>query len=299
MKPPPLKTYGHDISRSFLLLFIAVLVVYPFAFLLLVLLFENQSGHISDTLLVVGAVIWMTVFLGGMMLFVKTTTRRRKKWLDSVFCPLGLTGRNTMINWWEYHGSFAGREVLARFYKGPTLELIVSTALKTRFVISTPNELASALPERFQSSPLILRQASLSGNLANAIDPPWFLNLLDDGEVEGCLNRLLNAGQSWALIRQVILSPGELKLMLYRNKNLLQYDFTAEEVRGWLSDLTRFLDEAENGSSPLVNAELTSLEKSVRSGKAGRRAILIVLGFLLILSACFGMLLWLLVKYGG
>ena len=50
-----------------------------------------------------------------------------------------------MINWWQYNGMYAGREITARFYKGPTLDLILSTSLQTRFGVATPNELGEAL----------------------------------------------------------------------------------------------------------------------------------------------------------
>jgi hypothetical protein len=115
----------------------------------------------------------------------------------------------------------------------------------------------------------------------------------------GCLARLLRAGDAWALIQQIILGLGQLQLTLYRNKNLFSYDFTAEEVKSWADDLLAMLNIAEAAPAPRVTAEQTNLEKSARSGSLTRRAIWIVIGFFLVIGACFGLTLWFLVKYAG
>ncbi len=294
-----LKTISHDISRGFLIGFVALLIVIPGAILFLVLLYENNHQTISDAFLIVAGVVWMGVFLGGMLLFITTTNRRRKKWLDSVFNPLGLTGRRTMVNWWQYTGSVNGREMLARFYRGPTLDLIVNTPLQTRFVVATPNELTNALSNGSQKPPMRVSTVELQGMTISALDEDWFIRLCDSSEFAGCLARLLQAGESWALLKQVILAPGQIQLTLYRNKNLFKYDFTADEVKTWLDDLLLLLQIAESAPAPMVTAELSNLEKAARSGKLTRRAVWIVIAFFLVIGACFGLTLWFLVKYAG
>lgn len=297
--PRILKTLSHDISRSFLIGFVALLIVIPAAILFVVLLYENNHNSISDIFLILAGILWMAVFLGGMFLFITTTNHRRKKWLDSVFTPLGLTGHRSMINWWQYEGSVADRSMTARFYRGPTLDLILSTTLQTRFGVSTPNELGSALADGLNKPPLRLSAPELLGMTAYALDEAWFNRLCESPEFANCLARLLRAGESWALIQQVILSPGQLQLTLYRNKNLFKYDFTTDKVKAWTDDLLRLLTLAENAQAPLVTAELTNLEKSARSGKLTRRAVWIVIGFFLVIGACFGLTLWFLVNYAG
>jgi hypothetical protein len=294
-----LKTLSHDISRSFLIGFVALLIVIPAAILFVVLLYENNHNTLSDTFLILAAILWMGVFLGGMILFIATTNHRRKKWLDSVFTPLGLTGNRYMVNWWQYRGSVGGREVTARFYKGPTLDLILSTSLQTRFGVATPNELGAALANGLNKPPLIISAPELQGMTVYALDEDWFNRLCESAEFTGSLVRLLHAGESWALIQQVILTPGQLQLTLYRNKNLFQYDFTVEEIKTWMDDLLKLLNIAEASSAPRVTAELTTLEKSARSGSLTRRAVWIVIGFFLVIGACFGLTLWFLVKYAG
>ena len=293
------KTVAHDISRAFLIALIASLVVIPSIILFIVLLYKNNSGDLSDTFLIVAAVVWMGVFIGGLLLLIGLTSRRRKKWLDGVFSPLGLTGQRYMLNWWQYEGKFAGRQITARFYKGPTLDLIVTTPLKTRFGFSTPNELGEKIATTLNRPANVLDTPELKGVTAWALDEGWLAGLLVTSEFSGCISRLLNAGQSWALIRQIVLTPERLQLTLYRNRNLFEYDFSTEEVQSWLEDLMRLLQIAESAPPPVVTAELTSLEKQVRSGKLTRRVILILLAFLLLFGACFGLALWLLVRYAG
>ncbi|MBA4385932.1 MAG: hypothetical protein C0410_14430 [Anaerolinea sp.] len=294
-----LKTISHDISRSFLIGFVALLIVIPAGILFVVLLYENQQNTVSDTFLILAGVVWMGVFLGGMILFVVSTNHRRKKWLDSVFTPLGLIGHRYMLNWWQYSGSVGGREMKARFYKGPTLDLILSTSLQIRFGVATPNELGTVLANGLNKPLLTVSTPELQGMIVYALDEDWFTRLCESAEFTGCLSRLLHAGESWVLIQQVILSPDQLQLTLYRNKNLFKYDFTTEEVKAWTDDLLSLLSIAETSSAPLVTAELTNLEKSARSGKLTRRAIWIVIGFFLVIGACFGLTLWFLVKFAG
>ena len=294
-----LKTISHDISRGFLIAFIALLIVIPGAILFVVLLYENQQRDVSDAFLIIASVVWMSVFLGGLWLFMVTTQRRRRKWLDSVFTPLGLTGHRFMINWWEYRGTFMGRDLTTRFYKGPTLDLILSTSLRTRFGVSTPNELGGFVADRLKKPPLLMLTPERQGMTAHALDEDWFTHLLDSPELVGCLERLLKAGDSWALIRQVILTPGRLQLTLYRNQNLFNYDFTAEEVRNWVGDLFTVLQIAEREPEPLITSEETNLERDARSGKLSRRVILIFVGVLLLFGVCFGLALWFLVRYAG
>jgi len=294
-----LKNISHDISRSFLIGFAALLIVIPTAILFVVLLYEHNRDVISDTFLILAAALWMGVFLGGMVLFITTTDRRRKKWLDSVFNPLGLTGRRTMINWWQYDGLLNGREITARFYKGPTLDLIVSTPLQTRFGAAIPTELGTAYLNTVNKPMLKVSAPELQGMNLTALDEEWFTSLCESAEFSTCLARLLQAGDSWALMRQVILTPGRLQLTLYRNQNLFKYDFTYEEVKSWLDDLMTLLALAETAQAPRVTSELSNLEKAARSGKLTRRAVWILVGFFLVIGACMGLTLWFLVKFAG
>ncbi|MCX6054374.1 MAG: hypothetical protein NTZ74_05560 [Chloroflexi bacterium] len=294
-----LKIISHDISRSFLIGFVALLIVIPAAILFIVLLYENNHNTVSDGFLILAGVVWMGVFLGGMILFIATTSYRRKKWLDSVFNPLGFTGHRYMINWWQYRGTLSGREVTARFYKGPTLDLILSTSLQTRFGVAAPNPLEAALANGLHKPPLKVSVPELQGMTVYALDEVWFTRLCESAEFAGCLARLLHAGESWAFIQQVILSPRQLQLTLYRNKNLFKYDFTAGEVKAWLDDLLALLSIAEASPAPLITAKLSNLEKSARSGNLTRRAVWIVIGFFLVIGACFGLVLWFLVRFAG
>lgn len=292
-----IKTISHDISRGFIIGFVALLIVIPGAILFLVLLYENNHQAVSDVFLIVAGVVWMGVFLGGLLLFITTTNRRRKMWLNSVFNPLGLTGHRTMVNWWQYTGCINGRDVMARFYKGPTLDLILSTSLQTRFGVARPNGLSSALADTFNKPPMLISAPGLQDLTIYAHDEVWFNSLCDSAEFTGSLVRLLNAADSWALIQQVILTPGQIQLTLYRNKNLFKYDFTAEDVKSWLDDLMLILQIAEAAPAPSVKAEHTKLEKAARSGKLTRRAVWIVVGFFLVIGACMSLTLWFLVKF--
>jgi hypothetical protein len=294
-----LKTATHDISRGFLIGFVALLIVLPSAFLGVVLLYENQQRALSDAFLIAAGILWMVVFLGGMLLFIRITQSRRKKWLDGVFAPLGLSGHRFLGTWWEYTGLYEGRELTARFYKGPTLDLILSTTLQTRFGVSNENELGDYLAAKLYKPALFMNSAEWQGITVHALDEGWFTQLSTQPEAVAALMRLLKEGEKWALVRQVILSPGSMRLTFYRNNNLFNYDFDTQEVRGHVEDLLTLAKTAEALPPPQITDTLSELEKNARSGKLGRRAVLILVLFFLMAGACFGLALWFLVRYGG
>ena len=283
----PLKTYSHDISRGYLIGFISLLVGIPCVILFVIMLYENQIGNLSDLFLMIGAIVWLVVFAGGLILFITSTSRRRKKWLDHVLNPLGLSGNRYLINWWEYRGRYAGRSVKARFYKGPTFDLIFSTSLMTHFGVTKPNEWDSWLAAHLNKTPVAIPDPLFTGFTAFASDEEWFNQLYARPSLSAALLRLLTVGAEWALVRQVILAPGEIRLSLYRNKNLLAYDLLTEEVKSWMDDLTALLDDAESAPPPRVQEQLSRLEQSARSGRLSRRAVWILIGFFVAVSACF------------
>ena len=129
-----LKAISKDYVRGLVISLISVLVVVPLTCLLIFIpLGVVSRSDASIWVLIVPAGLYLLIMLGGTWGAVGWSLYRRKRWLDSVFAPLGLTGSAYTISGRQYQGVVQGREVTVRFYRGPTLDLYVSTPLQTRF----------------------------------------------------------------------------------------------------------------------------------------------------------------------
>ena len=283
-----LKIAGKDSIRGLIIFIVAVLIALPLGFLfLLIPYWEMHRAEIGDWVIYAAAALWMLFFLGSLLAIILVVTRRRRKVLDAVFTPLGLAGKPYLINWYQYHGIINGREVAVRFYKGPTLDILVQTTLKTRAGITERTQPGQYLAHLSQKQPIQTGIAALDGLAIYALDEQWIKTILNSEEMQTLVLRLMQAGSSWALMRQLILRPGELRLTLYRNKNLFDYTFTAQDVRAWMDDLFTLLHLAESCPAPVITAEETWAERNARSGKTTRIIMLATLGFFILLALCF------------
>jgi len=172
-----------------------------------------------------------------------------------------------MISGRQYQGTVQGREIIARFYRGPTLDLYVGTPLQTRLGIAEKSHTSLALAGMVGREPLALDDPDLDGLSIFALDEEWAHSLLADLEAKSLLLRLMRAGESWVLMQQVYLQPGAFHLRLYRNRNLFKYGIEPQEAQEWLDDLLALARIAETLPSPQVTAEESGAERLVRSGR--------------------------------
>jgi hypothetical protein len=281
--------WAKDQLRGGIIYLLVVAIVVPLGcILILIPSWLALNLNLDDTttlgLVVVPTVTFLVLIFGGTALAGVVTFTRRQRWLDSVFVPQGLTGSAYMLSGRRYQGTLADRQVEVRFYRGPTLDIFLSTSLKSRFSISQQSHEARALAQLLGYEPLTSTLRDLG---VYAIDEPWTYGLLLNPQVQFLLRRLFSAGQDWALIHALHLEPGRFLLRLYRNKNLFRYGFTPEEAQQWLADLLALAKIAENLPAPQVNAEVTSLEQLARSPQAVQHwSLIITLGLLLGLLGC-------------
>jgi len=272
-----LKAWSLDYGRSLILGLIAPAIVLPlgcvcvFIPLRLVTRFDA-----SIWVLIVPSSLFFLILNGGAFGTLGWVLYRRKRWLDAVFTPLGLTGKSYMLTGRQYHGAIEGRQVSARFQRGPRLELHLGTPLQTRFGVAEEGSTTLPLARLSGRQPLALDDPDLSGLHILALDEGWTRSLLADPEARRLIRRLMSAGESWALVRQVVLGPGTFLLRLYRSKRLFKYEITPEEARRWLDDLLALARIAEGLPAPSVTDEESSAERLVHTGGASRTALLIV-----------------------
>ena len=191
-----LSAVSKDYARSLVITLISVLVVVPLSCLLIfVPLGIVTRSNASIWWLIVPAGLFLLIMIGGGWGALGLSLYRRKRWLDNVFNPLGLTGSAYMLSGRQYHGAVQGREVTARFYRGPTLELHVNTLLQTRLGIGEKSQVGLAVAGLFNRQPLPLDDPDLDALSIFALDEDWARMLWTDPEAKALLQRLMRAGE--------------------------------------------------------------------------------------------------------
>ncbi|MGC9357340.1 MAG: hypothetical protein ACP5GX_05725 [Anaerolineae bacterium] len=256
---------GRGCSRSLLIQLGAVAITFFVVVPLLILLVVLPLGVLGNTdlspwLLAIPAGLFLLLINGGVFGYMAFILIRRKRYLDAVFEPLGLTGTLYQMFFRQYHGTVAGRDISVYFYRGPTLEIDLTASPQTRLTITgqhTDTQLAARLLDR---EPLELDDPALASYTVFALDPDWARRLLDHPEVRTSLERLIHF-EGWSVRRQIILLPGRLRLRLFGNRNLFKWDLTTSQVQSWLEDLLAFLRIAEAQPSPEYTAEPSGAER--------------------------------------
>ena len=270
-----LKARLKDQMRGMVIGLLSIVIVVPLGcVLILIPLWLVTQSDASIWVLILPACLFLLILFGGGFGALAWTLHRRKRWLDSLFTPWGLKGSRYMITGRQYRGTrtlverpVQGREIIARFYRGTTLDLYVSTPLQTRLGVGEKSHASLALAGMLDRQPLALDDPDLDAWSVFALDEEWARSLLANPAAKTLLQRLMRAGENWALMRQVYLQPGMFHLRLYRNKNLFRYDVEPKEAREWLDDLLALARIAEGLPAPRVTAEESGAEQFVRSGR--------------------------------
>jgi hypothetical protein len=209
---------------------------------------------------------------------------RRALQLDAAFEPLGLSGRGYLANGRQYHGTLYGRQVDVYFYRGPALDIYLSTPVAARLSAGTRDRLSAGLARAFGRRPLALDDPAYAQLAVSARDEAWARRLLAEPEAQAALARLTgNAGVLEK--RQVSFQPGAVQLRLSRTRMSV---ITSGNARVWLDDLVRLARVAESLPPPAEAPAASRLEQTMR---ANRDAItlpmlLVLLGVLVVLMLC-------------
>ncbi len=251
-------------------------------------LYLTGSGNYDDTTTLLILVIPMFGFgllvVGGSVGFGAWMILGRKRQLDDAFTPLGLKGSMYLLNGRQYHGAAGGRQVDAYFYRGPTLDLYVTTPLKTRLGIGTKDTVGQAVAGLMNRRPIPLDDPELSRLNVFPLDEAWSRALLADGTARASLLRL-TADEGPFELRQVLLQPESLLLRLHHTR---QSNITPENVRQWFNDLLAVARAAESLPPPQQTAEPSGMERAARVNRNAfiLPAIGVVMALVCGLSVC-------------
>lgn len=229
--------------------------VYVFVPLWIMSHYDFQPGVIA-----VAAVMYLVpIFVTAVGVPVGAALRRKAR-LDALFVPLGLVGSTYQTSFRQYHGTVQGRQVDVYFYRGPVLEIEVSTALQTRLGVTGEQTDTRFLADLMGRQPLACADTALSDLVVFALDETWARSLLAVPDAVAWLHRLTALNSTFTR-QQVILRPGVFQLMLSGNRRLFGFDLSLQQVQIWLDDLLRLVQTAERLPAPQATAQLSSVEK--------------------------------------
>jgi hypothetical protein len=255
------KDFARGYGRAAVIRVIAMVIGFPLACiyvsvsLWLISTFDFQSWATA-----VAAVLCLVpIFVGAVGVPAGAALWRRTK-LDALFVPLGLTGRTYQTSFRQYHGTVQGRQVDVYFYRGPVLEIEVSTTLQTRLGVTGQQADTRFFANLVDRQPLVFADPALSDLTIFALDETWARSLLAVPDAVELLHRLIALNSTFTR-QQVILRPGTFQLMLSGNQRLFGFDVSPQQVRMWLDDLLRLVQTAEPLPVPQVTAQLTSTEQ--------------------------------------
>lgn len=248
-----LKVLAKDHLRSFIITLISAAIAIPIIcaliFVPLVIANNINDPTTSTLVMIIPAVIFFIIISVGPPVVIILVFFRRARKYDTIFGPLGLKGKMYMLSGRQYLGTAKGRQVDVRFYRGPTLDIRVSTTAQARLSIANSDTVSLSLARMFGREPLDLTDPGLSGLTIFARDEVWALSLLANPEVKALLRQLILSESSF-LIHQVHLDSGNLRLFLYRNKGLFKFNITPEESKQWLNGLLALARIAETLPAP-------------------------------------------------
>lgn len=260
--------WGKDYQRGCLVQLLAVVIAVPLlgAFIFLPLYLANRPGVSSDEalwIMAVPAAVFLLLMFGGSFGAIWYSIRRRGKWLDAVFLPLGLEGRQYAVIGRQYHGRIQAREVDVFYARGPLLTVYVGTRLKTRLSLAAREDVSPKLAGVFNNDPLELTDLRL---VAYAHDAVWGREFVAQPEVVQTAAALIFEEHPF-LFRQVILNPEALMLRLYRSKQIRDFRFTPEQGRRWIEALIRLAEIGEGLPAPGEEIEESGFSEKARQGK--------------------------------
>jgi hypothetical protein len=254
--------------RASVIRVVAAIVVIPLwcALIFVPLTVVTRNPDASIWWLIVPAVLFVLVTVGGGLAVAAWVVLGRIRQLDAAFAPLGLSGQMYHLLHRQYHGILADRQVGAYFTRGPLLELEVGTSLQTRFGISRDDVDTAMFARLFNRQPMSLTDPVLDDLLVFPLDEDWMRVLLAIPEAQDLLRRLVSSDETFVR-RHVLLRPGTLALQLYGSRRLLDFKANVEpaQVRRWFDDLLALASVAESLRAPQQTGEETAVERMARS----------------------------------
>jgi hypothetical protein len=243
------KTMLQDRLRAVIISLVSAVIAIPLicACIFIPIAIANQTNDETTALLlmVIPACIFLLIVIGGSFGTIFFVFSRRGRQYDDIFTPLGLEGKTYMLSGRRYQGTVQGRQMDIKIYRGPALDMQITTPLQTKLSVANSDTVSVGLARVFGREPLPLSDPGLSGMTVFTHNEEWTRSLLANTEIQNSLRRLI-LNDSGYLMRQVHLEPGKLRLFLYRSRQMFKFSITADEVNQWVDALLTMARIAES-----------------------------------------------------
>jgi hypothetical protein len=250
---------------------------------------KSESGNNNAIVyLLAGIAILATLFLFGVPLLIAIfIIRKRAKYLDGIFFPIGLKGEMYLLYGRHYWGQFGGREVDVYIYRGPTLEVHMSTNGTTRFQVMPKGSLPVAVGSLFTKGAMPLPVPELEPYSIYPVDETWTRNLLQDSRAATAILTLMSKGLDWAIFRHVEVQPGAVLLFINRSKKIFSNLSQLNEMQPWLSALKDLSEAVDAQPQPEITAQpMPSTSRESRQ-KRSKWTAYIILFIIFGMPLCF------------
>ncbi len=240
-----LKSWASCCSRQLLLslgLSIAGILVFG-VLAAAALLLPMPAGHENDRDLVFagGLALFFLLSLIAILLWGTGQIRSQASRLDPAFFPYGMQGKGYLTSGRQYHGALSGRKLDVYFYRGPILDIYLSTSIQTYMGLGYKTQVGALLGRMSGMQPLSGLAPALEPFVVTARDEPWARSLLSIPEaVEKILNLTSNPGP--VELPALIFQPGTLLFRLY---HVPMERITQQNVQVWLNYLLELTRIAE------------------------------------------------------
>jgi hypothetical protein len=246
---------------------------------------SDLSANLPGLLLVLGVTL-----IAGMIVVpavaMWVVIRRRANMLDSIFLPLGLQGSMYMLVGRHYWGVVHGRVVDVYIYRGPTMEIRVYAASKTRAQILPGESLPVRIGGVLNKQPMPVAHPQMRGYAIYADDETWMQQLLAQRGMPEIMQTLLAGYADWAIFRHVEIQPNEVLLYLHRSKHMwIKADqFVAAQV--WIGSLAALATALETLPDPAIQAGPNRGLSREERQKRSKVLLAGVLGIVVLLPIC-------------
>jgi len=255
------KAWSAGCSRNIIIAVAAfVIITTAFTFLGVLVVILPIQGDRAANLWFAGFFVFLFLFLALVIILAGWMIRRRLRLLDSLFTPLGISGKAYLLTGRQYHGRLSGRQVDAYFSRGPSLDIYMSSALNTHMGIGLKGRITQSASGSLNGVALASHDPDLDHLSIFSLDKGWGRQLLDDPRSREIILRL-TARQPGFEFRNLLLQPEAIHFQLaHVNKDNL----VPEIVQGWFYDLLELAQGAESLPPPEVSATASVIEQKTR-----------------------------------
>ena len=259
-----IKSWGAACARQVLIIiivFVIMLVATVSLISLSVLLPIQQSQR--STVIFSGLMFSLFLVLLGIMIWYAYAQRQRSNQLDSAFNPLGLKGKAYLWNGRQYHGTLNGRQMDVYFYRGPSLDIYLTSPTNTRLSIGLSGPLNGMAARALNQSELTIVDPDLAQLAFVSLDQEWGRQLLEVPQAKAAILQLISTRLGHGF-RNLLIQPEAILLQI----NLLDLrEVTTDNVRYWLNDLLDLARIIEALPPPSVTAAASAMERKNRMNR--------------------------------